>query len=140
MAPMLTALLVALSVTLGQVDAQGLPPSMPVQGETASSSSQAPSENNSASAVSEETPGRFARRLLRAYLDEFKPKEDNGNGDQPPRRALPAPFEAPPLPTAEYQGFPLIGVPVDTTKYPLMKALDGTGPGSFLDDHRLRLY
>src|SRR5262249_15537130 len=39
----------------------------------------------------------------------------------------------------EYQGFPLIGVPVDTTKYPLMKALEGTRAGNFLDDHRLRV-
>src|SRR5262245_9565733 len=93
----------------------------------------------------QETPrtvhsGGFLRRLLSAYLDEFHPKEENGNGEEPKRRALPAPFDAPPFPTAEYQGFPLIGVPVDTTKYPLMKALDGTAAGDFLDNHRLRVY
>ncbi len=79
-------------------------------------------------------------RFLKAYIDEFKPSNGNGDEEPAPRRALPAPFAAPPLPTAEYQGFPLIGVPVDTTKYALMKALDGTRVGDFLDDHRLRLY
>jgi hypothetical protein len=51
---------------------------------------------------------------------------------------LPAPFLSPPLPTAEYQGFPLIGVPVDTTRYPLMKALQGTWYGDLLDSNRIR--
>ena len=40
---------------------------------------------------------------------------------EPARRALPAPFPAPPFPSAEYQGYPLIGVPPDTTEWPLMK-------------------
>src|SRR5262245_12549197 len=44
--------------------------------------------------------GGFLRRLAGAYLDEFTPKEDNGNGEEPARRALPAPFDAPPFPTA----------------------------------------
>src|SRR5262245_15349264 len=38
-----------------------------------------------------------------------------------PRRALPPPFPSPPFPSPEYQGFPLIGIPMDTTRYPLMK-------------------
>ena len=96
-------------------------------------------------------PG-FARRLIKAYCDEFKPKEENGNGNgdgngngngngkDPPRRAMPSPFEAPPFPTAEYQGFPVIGLPVDTTKWALQKALDGTAVGNFMDDNRLRFY
>src|SRR5207237_8808515 len=49
---------------------------------------------------------------------------NNGNGEEEkPRRALPAPFDSPPFPTAEYQGFPLVGVPRSDTVYPLMKAL-----------------
>src|SRR5262249_23642646 len=56
------------------------------------------------------------------------------------RRALPAPFPSPPFPNAEYQGFPLVGVPVDTTRYPLMTALQGTWPGDLLDSHRIRAY
>lgn len=31
------------------------------------------------------------------------------------RRALPAPFASPPFPSAEYQGYPLIGVPPSDT-------------------------
>ncbi|CDZ80650.1 hypothetical protein BN1013_01167 [Candidatus Rubidus massiliensis] len=42
------------------------------------------------------------------------------------RRALPAPFLSPPFPTSEYQGSPLIGVPVNDTIYPLMKNLSNS--------------
>src|SRR5690349_5748201 len=69
--------------------------------------------------------------------DEFVPPESHffsrffaayyltpsSGSDPPPRRALPGPFPSPPFPTSEYQGFPLVGVPVDTTKYPLQQAL-----------------
>src|SRR5262249_26780527 len=44
----------------------------------------------------------------------------------PKRRALPAPLPSPPMPSGEYQGYPLVGVPVDTTRYPVMKCLQGT--------------
>ena len=74
-----------------------------------------PADSNSYRIYDDGRPG-FARLLLKAYVDEFKPKEENGNGDDPPRRALPSPFEAPPFPTAEYQGFPVIGLPVDTSE------------------------
>jgi hypothetical protein len=59
---------------------------------------------------------------------------------EPKRRALPAPFPSPPFPNAEYQGFPVIGIPVDTTRYPLMKALQGTWPGDWVDSNRVRVY
>src|SRR5262245_1360798 len=59
---------------------------------------------------------------------------------EPKRRALPAPLPSPPFPTSEWQGFPLIGVPPDTTRYPLMKALQGTWPGDLLDSNRIRVY
>jgi hypothetical protein len=72
------------------------------------------------------------------------PGEDTGksagSSKEPKRRALPAPFPSPPFPSAEYQGFPLIGVPVDTTRYPLMKALQGTWFGDLLDSNRIRVY
>jgi hypothetical protein len=58
----------------------------------------------------------------------------------PNRRALPPPFDSPPFPNAEYQGFPLIGVPVDTTRWPLMKCWQGTLPGDVLDSERIRVY
>jgi hypothetical protein len=100
-------------------------------------------------------------RFFKFYVDEFHPKPDdgkdengngkaengNGNGEngngkneEPKRRALPAPFESPPFPTAEYQGFPLIGVPADDHKFAFMQALDGTQFGRFLDDTHTRIY
>ena len=69
-------------------------------------------------------------------------KKDNGKDDDSaskrPRPAGAVPLA--PFPSGEYQGYPLIGVPYETTKYPLMKALDGTQTGNFLDDNRIRIY
>lgn len=59
-------------------------------------------------------------------LPETKPTETKPP-EAPKRRALPSPWQAPPFPSSEYQGFPLIGVPPDTTRWPLMKILQGTG-------------
>jgi hypothetical protein len=64
------------------------------------------------------------------------PPEDK----EPKRRALPAPFNSPPYPSGEYQGYPLIGVPPDTTRWPLMKLLQGTWYGDLLDSARIRAY
>src|SRR5262249_50345770 len=43
-------------------------------------------------------------------------------------------------PGTEYQGYPLIGVPINTTRYPLMKFLQGTWPGDLLDSNRIQVY
>jgi hypothetical protein len=59
---------------------------------------------------------------------------------EPNRRALPGPFPSPPFPGAEYQGYPLVGVPVDTTQWPLMKALQGTWCDEPLHASRTRVY
>jgi hypothetical protein len=56
------------------------------------------------------------------------------------RRALPPAFPSPPFPSSEYQGYPLIGVPPDTTRWPLMKAMQGTYIGDLLDSERIRTY
>src|SRR5262249_33094973 len=84
----------------------------------------------------------FYRRLYRAYYKEFFP-DGNGNGnggdEPPPRRALPAPF-GPPFPTTEWQGFPLIGVPPNTSVYPLMEAVYGGPWGDRIRDSRVRAY
>jgi hypothetical protein len=80
--------------------------------------------------------------LTAAYSDTpaAPPAAKPADDAQPKRRALPAPFNAPPFPTSEYQGYPLIGVPVDTTRYALMKALQGTYAGDLLDSNRIRAY
>jgi hypothetical protein len=71
----------------------------------------------------------FAHRLYKAYYDEFfpPPKADEPEPPEPPRRAMPSPWESPPFPGSEYQGYPLLGVPESDTVYPFMKALYG-GP------------
>lgn len=67
------------------------------------------------------------------------PKEKETN-EAPPRRALPAPFASPPFPSAEYQGYPLIGVPTDDTVYPLMKAIYKTSCGDEIKNSRIKAY
>jgi hypothetical protein len=59
---------------------------------------------------------------------------------EPKRRALPSPWDSPPFPGSEYQGYPIIGVPPDTTRWPLMKALQGTWYGDLLDSNKIRMY
>ncbi len=56
------------------------------------------------------------------------------------RRAMPSPFDSPPFPGSEYQGYPLIGVPGDFTMWPLMKVLQGTSFNDFLVDNKTRFY
>jgi hypothetical protein len=74
------------------------------------------------------------------------PTEAKGGGDkekkdtEPKRRAMPSPFDSPPLPGSEYQGYPLIGVPPDYTIWPLMKAIQGTPAAGLLNDNRIRIY
>jgi hypothetical protein len=87
--------------------------------------------------------GRFYHRLYRAYYKEFFPGSGaSGNGDDTPppyRRALPAPIVSP-FPSAEWQGFPLIGVPPGTTVYPLMDAIYGGPNGQAWKDSRVKVY
>jgi len=80
-----------------------------------------------------------------------KEDEDNHNGKdscgdkdsekkEPPRRALPAPFPSPPFPSAEFQGYPLIGVPPDDTVYPLMQSFYDTPCGEQIKKTGIRAY
>jgi hypothetical protein len=73
-----------------------------------------------------ETAG-FFYRLYKAYYEEFFPPPSNGQETpEQLRRALPSPFDAPPFPNSEWQGYPLIGVPrPDPGQYPVMKAIYG---------------
>src|SRR5262249_11230810 len=77
--------------------------------------------------------GGFCSRLYKAYYDEFFPSKKETGEEEPekPRRALPSPWDAPPFPNSEYQGYPLIGVPApDPGQYPIMKAIYGANTDS----------
>ncbi len=56
---------------------------------------------------------------------EFRGGERSGGGgyESPdaPRRAPPSPWDSPPFPTSEYQGYPLIGVPPSPTEDPMYR-------------------
>jgi hypothetical protein len=71
-------------------------------------------------------------RLYKIYYDDFFPSKKENAEEEPekPRRTLPPPFDAPPFPSSEWQGYPLIGVPApDPGQYPFMKALYGANTG-----------
>src|ERR1700712_4448785 len=67
-------------------------------------------------------PGNFFQRLGNFYLQDWKGSATTTAA--PARRALPAPLDSPPYPSADwgYGGSPLIGTP-DANVYPLMTAL-----------------
>ena len=82
----------------------------------------------------------FFRRFWEANADEFRKKDDQAEEETPPaRRALPAPFQSPPFPSGEYQGYPLIGVPAGDTVYPLMKAINGGPCGDTFKDLKINI-
>jgi hypothetical protein len=86
----------------------------------------------------------FAGRLYKIYYDEFFP-DPNAKSEETPepaRRTNPSPWDSPPFPGNEYQGYPLVGVPPDTTEWPLTKALYGcnTSATDWLKDNKIRAY
>jgi Putative beta-barrel porin-2, OmpL-like. bbp2 len=73
--------------------------------------------------------------------------KDSKNGDNDDeakesyRRALPEPWHSPPFPGHEYQGYPLIGVPPESSVYPLMQTIYDCCPwGQEIKDSRVKLY
>jgi hypothetical protein len=67
--------------------------------------------------------GGFFHRLYRVYYNQFFPPPGKQDDPEPERRAQPSPWPAPPFPTSEYQGYPLIGVPGGTSTDPIMQAI-----------------
>ena len=59
---------------------------------------------------------------------ECKNEEKKPECDESIRRALPPPFESPPFPSAEYQGYPLVGVPPGDEVYPLNESYSTRPP------------
>ena len=108
---------------------------------TAASPETVSPERASAESVQSEERPWFVRRLFNAYVEEFSPSPGVASAEpEPVRRALPAPWDSPPYPGGEYQGSPLIGVPVGTKEYPLMKALAGMSLGEWMRDNRIKTY
>src|SRR5262245_32346175 len=101
---MLAAALTVASATAAGVAAEEKPYSLGVTPLVAQTSPGAPP------AAPEAESSSFGGRFFRAYIDSFKPQPES-NEPEPPRRALPSPLASPPLPSGEYQGYPLIGVP-----------------------------
>jgi hypothetical protein len=99
----------------------------------------APAQDKTSVSGKPEGNGGFFQRLFDAYVEEFNggPAE---NGPEPPRRALPSPWDSPPFPGSEYQGYPLIGVAYSTTEYPLMKAIYGGPYGDAIRASRVKAY
>jgi hypothetical protein len=99
-------------------------------------------------ALVEGIAGTFCERVLQQYptlvswFPEWLPKPpSSGNGDTPtPRRALDAPLASPPFPSGEWQGYPLVGVPPDSSVYPLMGAIYNGPWGEEIKESRIRAY
>jgi hypothetical protein len=100
------------------------------------------------------TRASFLHRFMQGYpnariiypeyfgqLEGEKPAEP-----ERPRRAFPAPFSAPPFPSSEFQGYPLLGIPQSTgyaedlSQYPLMGAVYGSSFGEFFKENRIKMY
>jgi hypothetical protein len=58
---------------------------------------------------------------------------------EPERRALPQPWSSPPFPGHEWQGYPLVGVPADTSEGLLMKAIDGGPHADYFKEWKINL-
>jgi hypothetical protein len=88
--------------------------------------------------------GGFFHRLYKVYYDEFFPSPKANAPEEPerPRRTNPSPWDSPPFPVNEYQGYPLVGVPYDDTEWPLMKAIYGcnTPLTDAIKESRIKFY
>ena len=86
----------------------------------------------------------LAALMITKFICAGEPIENNNaepcQSEEPPRRALPAPFPSPPFPSGEYQGYPLVGVPPSDTVYPLMESIYKTPWGDAIKKSRVQAY
>ncbi|HLW64158.1 MAG TPA: outer membrane beta-barrel protein [Gemmataceae bacterium] len=133
-------------------------PQAPVQYNSGSTptTSEVPAQNgngngngdNNGSNNTPQEPGGFGKRFLSGYpmLHEWFPKwlGPAANGDEnqpePARRGLPAPLPSPPMPSGEWQGYPVIGVPYESSTYPLMSAIYQGPWGDEIKQSRVKVY
>ncbi len=102
---------------------------------------------NAALRVSEQQILPFHKRFFQGYptLVEWFPKHlpkppEEPDEPDPPQRAPPSPWDSPPFPMSEYQGYPLIGVPPGTIVDPFMKAIYRGPWGEQVKDSRVELH
>jgi hypothetical protein len=86
-----------------------------------------------------ELEGGFFCRLLTSYYNRFNGNEPE-EGPEAERRALPEPWKSPPFPMHEFQGYPLPGVPPESTVYPFMEAVYSGPWGDAIKDTRIKFY
>ncbi len=76
--------------------------------------------------------------------EEFRAGERSGGGGyespEAPRRTPPSPWDSPPFPGSEYQGYPLIGVPPSSTEDPMMKAILLGPHGDWFRENRIEFH
>jgi len=76
--------------------------------------------------------------------ETFRAGETGGGGGYEsttsPRRVPPSPWDSPPFPVSEYQGYPLIGVPPNPNEDPLQKALYLGPYGDAIKDSRIEVH
>jgi hypothetical protein len=131
------------------------PPPPKVDGDKKNGNDEAPNgdKKNSEKKNGEEkgfvgVPAEFSHRFLQQYptlvkwFPDWLPKPPSSNGDDTPapRRALPAPLPSPPMPSGEWQGYPLVGVPPDSSIYPLMGAIYNGPYGDEIKESRIKAY
>jgi len=117
------------------------PPRLPVPADRSPLTGFPPGEQDDSSGQS--SSGReqsFTAYFPRDDKAAAQPEQKTERKKEPKRRSLPSPWDSPPFPGSEYQGYPLIGVPPDNARWPLMQWIQGSGPGSLLDTERIRVY
>ena len=129
---MITSFLLGLTLAVGQTDAgPPLPAAAPsaasTDGSKNGSDTNSDDKNSNGKDSDDGVHRGFFRRFLKEYCDEFSGKNKDKPEEPPAERvdSLPEPWSSPPFPTHEYQGFPLIGVPPESGRYPFMEALYG---------------
>jgi hypothetical protein len=145
---MMTYFLIGVTLAIGQADAASMPAGAgaPAANKVADSATSAILSLNIIPIAqdNEATPpasGQIAVPGLTPSVTDQAAGSTPKAPTAPARRALPAPLPSPPMPSGEWQGYPLIGVPPDPiNQWPLMKALQGTWPGDFLASERVKVY
>ena len=102
---------------------------------------------NAALRVSEQQSLPFHKRFFQGYpalvlwFPNHIPKPpEEPEEPEPARRAPPSPWDSPPFPMSEYQGYPLIGVPPGTIVDPFMRAVNSSPWGEAVKKSRVELH